>query len=245
MSNVPLKIDNAGVPYIIDGEAIIDKDTFNEINSKLPEDEQYSHPRNLASGTIRQLDTKITADRNMQFIAWRVVDGDYSNLMSERLDHARDLGFDVVPYTGITEENLQEWVLKENSDYMKKWAEKKNYPIDGLVYTYQDISYGLSLGSTGHHPKHSFAFKFYDESYGTELLNIEWQVGRSGQVTPVAIFKPIEIDGVIVQKASLHNISVLKEKLKNPFVGQYIEVSRRNQVIPQIENAKDENGLWI
>ena len=77
----------------------------------------------------------------MQFIAWRVVDGDYSNLMSERLDHARDLGFDVVPYTCITEENLQEWVLKENSDYMKKWAEKKNYPIDGLVYTYQDISY--------------------------------------------------------------------------------------------------------
>lgn len=242
MSNVPLKIDNAGVPYIIDGEAIIDKDTFNEINSKLSEDEQYSHPRNLASGTIRQLDTKITADRNMQFIAWRVVDGDYSNLMSERLDHARDLGFDVVPYTGITEENLQDWVLKENSEYMKKWAEKKNYPIDGLVYTYQDISYGLSLGSTGHHPKHSFAFKFEDDTYETILRDIEWSTSRSGMVNPVAVFDPVDLDGAVTTRATLHNVSIMKNLELG--IGDTITVFRANQVIPKVADNLTRSNTY-
>ena len=242
MSNVPLKIDNAGVPYIIDGEAIIDKDTFNEINSKLSEDEQYSHPRNLASGTIRQLDTKITADRNMQFIAWRVVDGDYSNLMSERLDHARDLGFDVVPYTCITEENLQEWVLKENSDYMKKWAEKKNYPIDGLVYTYQDISYGLNLGSTGHHPKHSFAFKFEDDTYETILRDIEWSTSRSGTVNPVAVFDSVDIEGVKVSRATLHNVSIMKNLELG--IGDAIIIYRANQVIPKVADNLTRSNTY-
>ena len=242
MSNVPLKIDNAGVPYIIDGEAIIDKDTFNEINSKLSEDEQYSHPRNLASGTIRQLDTKITADRNMQFIAWRVIDGDYSNLMSERLDHARDLGFDVVPYTCITEENLQEWVLKENSDYMKKWAEKKNYPIDGLVYTYQDISYGLNLGSTGHHPKHSFAFKFEDDTYETILRDIEWSTSRSGTVNPVAVFDLVDIEGTKVSRATLHNVSIMKNLELG--IGDTITIYRANQVIPKIADNLTRSNTY-
>ena len=242
MSNVPLKIDNAGVPYIIDGEAIIDKDTFNEINSKLSEDEQYSHPRNLASGTIRQLDTKITADRNMQFIAWRVIDGDYSNLMSERLDHARDLGFDVVPYTCITEENLQEWVLKENSDYMKKWAEKKNYPIDGLVYTYQDISYGLNLGSTGHHPKHSFAFKFEDDTYETILRDIEWSTSRSGMVNPVAVFDPVDLDGAVTTRATLHNVSIMKNLELG--IGDTITIYRANQVIPKVADNLTRSNTY-
>ena len=242
MSNVPLKIDNAGIPYIIDGEAIIDKDTFNEINSKLSEDEQYSHPRNLASGTIRQLDTKITADRNMQFIAWRVIDGDYSNLMSERLDHARDLGFDVVPYTCITEENLQEWVLKENSDYMKKWAEKKNYPIDGLVYTYQDISYGLNLGSTGHHPKHSFAFKFEDDTYETILRDIEWSTSRSGMVNPVAVFDPVDLDGAITTRATLHNVSIMKNLELG--IGDTITIYRANQVIPKVADNLTRSNTY-
>ena len=242
MSNVPLKIDNAGVPYIIDGEAIIDKDTFNEINSKLSEDEQYSHPRNLASGTIRQLDTKITADRNMQFIAWRVIDGDYSNLMSERLDHARDLGFDVVPYTCITEENLKEWVLKENSDYMKKWAEKKNYPIDGLVYTYQDISYGLNLGSTGHHPKHSFAFKFEDDTYETVLRDVEWSTSRSGMVNPVAVFDPVDLDGAITTRATLHNVSIMKNLELG--IGDIITIYRANQVIPKVADNLTRSNTY-
>ena len=243
MSNVPLKIDNAGVPYIIDGEAIIDKDTFNEINSKLSEDEQYSHPRNLASGTIRQLDTKITADRNMQFIAWRVVDGDYSNLMSERLDHARDLGFDVVPYTCITEENLQEWVLKENSDYMKKWAEKKNYPIDGLVYSYEDIGYGLSLGSTGHHPKHSFAFKFEDDTYETILRDIEWSTSRSGMVNPVAVFDPVDLDGAVTTRATLHNVSIMKNLELG--IGDTITIYRANQVIPKVADNLTRSNTYV
>lgn len=243
MSNIPLKIDNAGVPYIIDGEAIIDKDTFNEINSKLSEDEQYSHPRNLASGTIRQLDTKITADRNMQFIAWRVVDGDYSNLMSERLDHARDLGFDVVPYTCITGKNLQEWVLKENSDYMKKWSEKKNYPIDGLVYTYQDISYGLSLGSTGHHPKHSFAFKFEDDTYETVLRDIEWSTSRSGMVNPVAVFDSVDIEGTKVSRATLHNVSIMKNLELG--IGDTITIYRANQVIPKVADNLTRSNTYV
>lgn len=243
MSNIPLKIDNAGVPYIIDGEAIIDKDTFNEINSKLSEDEQYSHPRNLASGTIRQLDTKITADRNMQFIAWRVIDGDYSNLMSERLDHARDLGFDVVPYTCITGKNLQEWVLKENSDYMKKWSEKKNYPIDGLVYTYQDISYGLSLGSTGHHPKHSFAFKFEDDTYETVLRDIEWSTSRSGMVNPVAVFDSVDIEGTKVSRATLHNVSIMKNLELG--IGDTITIYRANQVIPKVADNLTRSNTYV
>lgn len=243
LSNVPLKIDNAGIPYIIDGEAIIDKDTFNEINSKLPEDEQYSHPRNLASGTIRQLDTKITADRNMKFIAWRVIDGDYSNLMSERLDHARDLGFDVVPYICILEScSLNEYFFKQNSEYMKKWAEKKNYPIDGLVYTYQDISYGLSLGSTGHHPKHSFAFKFEDDTYETVLRDIEWSTSRSGMVNPVAVFDPVDLDGAITTRATLHNVSIMKNLELG--IGDTITIYRANQVIPKVADNLTRSNTY-
>ena len=243
LSNVPLKIDNAGVPYTIDGEAIIDKDTFNEINSKLPEDEQYSHPRNLASGTIRQLDTKITADRNMKFIAWRVVDGDYSNLMSERLDHARDLGFDVVPYICILEScSLNEYFFKQNSEYMRKWAEKKNYPIDGLVYTYQDINYGLSLGSTGHHPKHSFAFKFEDDTYETILRNIEWSTSRSGMVNPIAVFDSVNIEGVNISKATLHNVSIMKNLELG--IGDTITIYRANQVIPKVADNLTRSNTY-
>ena len=119
------------------------------------------------------------------------------------------------------------------------------YPVDGLIFEMDNIDYSRSLPATAHHEGCRMALKWADEMYETQLLNIEWQAGRNGQITPVAIFKPVEIDGVIIQKASLHNISILESKLKKPYVGQYIEISRRNQVIPQIERAKDENGQWI
>lgn len=129
---------------------------------------------------------------------------------------------------------------------LKIKAHDYGYPIDGLVMTYNDIQYGESLGLTGHHPRHSVAYKFYDEEFETILNNIEWTMGKSGCLTPTAVFEPVEIDGTIVERASLHNISVLKNTLGNkPFVGQMVKVSKRNMIIPKIENAKNENGEWI
>ena len=250
IKNIPLNIQYKG-RLEVEGEVIISYDDFNRINSALPENEQYKNPRNLASGSIRQLDNKIAAQRHLQFIAWKVplisdpvewFDDESDSYLTtktmssviNKLKYVRELGFDIVPYTthiGIVQQNVK--CFEQSIQLLKKIAKEFNYPIDGMVLTYNDTPYAESLGNTNHHPKHSIAFKFYDDVIETELINIEWQVGKSGQITPIAVFMPVEIDGTTVEKASLHNPSILDDLMLD--IGDRITVYKANQIIPQIK----------
>ena len=242
--NIPLTIDYKG-HFEIEGEAIITYDDFNKINEFLSDDKKYKNPRNLASGSVRQLDSKIASQRHIKFIAWKVPTEVASNSFINRLQYAAELGFDTVPFLPIRVNSNAEFI-NIVIEQLQRRANERSFPIDGLVATYNDIIYGESLGMTGHHPKHSIAFKFYDEEVETVLKNIEWSMGKIGSLTPVAIFDPVEIDGTMVERASLSNISILEKTLgKKPYVGQIIVVSKRNMIIPKIERAKDENGVWI
>lgn len=242
--NIPLTIDYKG-HFEIEGEAIITYDDFNKINEFLSDDKKYKNPRNLASGSVRQLDSKIASQRHIKFIAWKVPTEVASNSFINRLQYAAELGFDTVPFLPIRGNSNAEFI-NIVIEQLQRRANERSFPIDGLVATYNDITYGESLGMTGHHPKHSIAFKFYDEEVETVLKNIEWSMGKIGSLTPVAIFDPVEIDGTMVERASLSNISILEKTLgKKPYVGQIIVVSKRNMIIPKIERAKDENGVWI
>lgn len=235
--NIPLHIDYTG-HLEIEGEAIITYDDFEKINSKLPKNEKYKNPRNLVSGSVRQLDSNIAAQRHVKFIAWKVpyvVKEKYAiKTMIDRFSLIEVLGFETVPQVIIKrrEEHYDEYI---NS--LKEIAKEKGFPIDGLVMTYNDIAYGESLGTTGHHPKHSLAFKFYDDIYPTKLLDVEFTMGKTGILTPTAIFEVVEIDGTIVERASLHNLSIMKE-LGITRKGQIVNVYKSNMIIPQIDSVE-------
>lgn len=235
--NIPLKINYKG-HYEIEGEAIITYDDFEKINSKLPKDKQYKNPRNLVSGSVRQLDSKIASQRHIKFIAWK--DPLEEINFWGGFNQAKDFGFDVVPYftyASTDKENINEMI-----DKLKETASKFGYPIDGLVMTYTDVQYGKSLGITGHHPKHSIAFKFYDDVYETTLTSIDWTIGKTGQLTPTAVFQTVEIDGTDVSRASVHNISILTQL--DLHIGDRIEVYKANQIIPQLStNLSAEERL--
>lgn len=235
--NIPLSIDYKG-HFEIEGEAIITYDDFNKINEFLPEDKKYKNPRNLASGSVRQLDSKIAAQRHIKFIAWKVPTDIASSSFINRLQYASDLGFDTVSFLPIRG-NCNAEFINIVVEQLRKRAKEKNFPIDGLVATYNDITYGESLGMTGHHPKHSIAFKFAEEEVVTTLLDIVYDVSKNGILTPVAVFKPVEIEGSIVSRASLHNLSVMNKVLGKPYKDQKIYVSKRNMIIPQIERAEN------
>ena len=238
--NIPVHIDYTG-HLEVEGEAIIAYDDFEKINSKLPENEKYKNPRNLVSGSVRQLDSNIAAQRHIKFIAWKVpyvIKEKYAiKTMVDRFSLIEKLGFETVPQVIIKswEEHYDEYIK-----ILKEIAQEKGFPIDGLVMTYNDISYGESLGMTGHHPKHSLAFKFYDDIYPTELLDVEFTMGKTGVLTPTAVFKPVEIDGTVVERASLHNISIMKE-LGITHKGQTVNVYKSNQIIPQIDSVEDDD----
>ena len=250
IKNIPLKIKCLD-EVIIDGEVIITYDDFEKINEDLPEDERYKHPRNLASGSIRQLDSSVAAQRNMKFIAWKLVNGWMSrtdasisnkNSFMDRLDLLAYLGFDVVTWCELSSDigtNVNS--VQNDIDWIKEEAKKEGYPIDGCVFGYNDIAYGESLGATGHHLRSQLAFKFYDELHETKLLGIDWTMGKTGILTPTAIFEPVEIDGTTVERASLHNISVIKSlALTN---GCTVKAYKANQIIPQIDSCEaDGNG---
>lgn len=242
--NIPLTIDYKG-HFEIEGEAIITYDDFNKINESLSEDKKYKNPRNLASGSVRQLDSKIASQRHIKFIAWKVPTEVASNSFINRLQYAAELGFDTVPFLPIRGNSNAEFI-NIVIEQLQRRANERNFPIDGLVATYNDITYGESLGMTGHHPKHSIAFKFYDEEVETVLKNIEWSMGKIGSLTPVAIFDPVEIDGTMVERASLHNVSILtKLDLQ---IGDTIIVYKANQIIPQVKenlSAKDRESAYI
>lgn len=236
--NLPIRISFIN-EFEIEGEAIITKDDFEKINENLPEDKKYKNPRNLASGSVRQLDSKITKDRHVKFIVWKIPSG--FPHFTDGFDFAEKLGFDIVPYVTY---NSDKDNIEKKIEYLKSIAEEKSYPIDGLVITYNNVEYGKSLGMTGHHPRHSLAFKFYDEEEVTTLKDIEWSLGKTGQITPVAIFDDVELEGTTVNRASLHNVSILKKfKLG---IGDEITVYKSNQIIPQLrDNLTKSNTITI
>lgn len=229
--NVPKKIKYKGRVHIV-GESIITYDTFNEINKN----GEYKNPRNLVSGSVRQLDNKICAKRRVKFLSYNVFGKEFISKEGE-LRWLEEQGFDVVDHRIVNN-------LNEDIEELKNIAANKQIPIDGLVFTYDDKLYGESLGNTAHHPNHSMAFKFYDEEEETVLREVQWQVGRTGVITPVAIFDPVELDGTEVTKATLHNVSTMKKfKLG---LGDKITVYKANQIIPQIrENLTQSDTLEI
>ena len=236
-TNVPLTISDKSRLHIV-GEAVIDYDVFDKINSKLPIEKQYKNPRNLVSGSVRQLDSSICKEREVKFIAYNLL-GSGLELKYTHFSKLSDLGFDVVNYHFY---KMGDNDLEGMIEALKISAKSLELPIDGLVMTFNDTKYGESLGKTSHHPLHSFAFKFNDDVEITKLIDIEFQVGRTGRVTPVAIFEPVELDGSTVTNASLHNISILKELCLHK--GDSISVYKANQIIPQVKDNLDINTLY-
>ena len=234
--NIPLHIDYKE-HLEVEGEAIITYDDFERINSELQKNERYKNPRNLVSGSVRQLDSNIASKRHIKFIAWKVPYGFVEETaMQHKLNELLYYNFNVVPYI-LLNENRD---IEDDIKTLKFIAKENSYPIDGLVCSYCNIAYGESLGMTGHHPKHSLAFKFYDDIYPTELLDVEFTMGKTGILTPTAVFKSVEIDGTVVERASLHNISIMKE-LGITHTGQTINVYKANQIIPQIDSVEDDD----
>jgi DNA ligase (NAD+) len=248
IKNLPLRIECLN-EVIVDGEVIITYDDFEKINETLPDGEKYKHPRNLASGSIRQLDSSVAAQRNMQFIAWKLVKGWMSccdehpmskNSFIDRLYLLYKLGFEVVPVYSIKNIRVTERI-NNFIELIKTTCKNSGFPIDGCVFGYDDVVYGESLGATGHHLRSQLAFKFYDELYDTKLLNIDWTMGKTGVLTPTAVFESVEIDGTNVERASLHNISIIKSLgLTN---GCTVRVYKANAIVPQVDSCEqDGNG---
>lgn len=237
--NVPLRIPFQG-ELVLRGEAVIGYKEFERINEEIPEaDAKYKNPRNLCSGSVRQLNNEITAKRNVHFFAFALVRAegvDFENSREKQFLWLRDQGFDVVEYkvvTGVT--------LPENMDWFAEHIETNEYPSDGLVALYDDIAYGESLGRTAKFPRNSMAFKWADEIRETTLKEIEWSPSRTGLINPVAIFDPVELEGTTVSRASVHNISIMRGLELG--VGDTIEVYKANMIIPQIAENKTRSGV--
>lgn len=233
-TNIPLHINKEGT-YIIDGEALIKLDNFAEINTN----GEYKNSRNLAAGTLSSLDTSIVKDRKLSWYAWEVVEGDSDNSFYKRLLNAQNLGFDVVPCYNITINEFNQ--LQIHIDNFINIAEKENLPQDGVVFKFDDVEYGKSLGNTSHHFRNGIAYKIFNDSVETKLVDVEWTMGKTGSLCPTAVFNPIEIEQTIVERASLHNISVMKQILSNPWIGQHIGVFKANLIIPQIRWAEEDD----
>ena len=235
-SNLPVSIPFKG-ELVLRGEGVIPYSEFYRINEEVGEDEQYKNPRNLCSGTMRQLNSEIAAKRNVKFFAFTLVSAEgeeISDSKSKNMDWLASLGFDVVEHVTVTAENVADEV--EN---FRNRIEDNDIASDGLVMTFDSISYSQSLGRTAKFPKDSIAFKWADEMAETTLREIEWNTSRTGLMNPVAIFDPVELEGSTVSRASVHNVSILKElKLS---IGDRIKVYKANMIIPQIaENLTGE-----
>ena len=240
--NVPLSIPYKG-ELILRGEAVITYADFEKINDEIEDvDAKYKNPRNLCSGSVRQLNNEITARRNVRFYAFTLVkaDGvDFHNARSEQLDFLKSQGFDVVEHRMVTEETIL-----DDIQYFADTIVKNEVPSDGLVLVYDDIAYGQSLGATSKFPRDSIAFKWADELRETTLREMEWSPSRTGLINPVAIFDPVELEGTTVSRASVHNISIM-QALKLG-IGDTITVYKANMIIPQIaENLTQSSHLDI
>lgn len=237
--NVPLRIAYRG-ELILRGEAVIGYRDFEKINEEIEDvDAKYKNPRNLCSGSVRQLNNKITARRNVQFYAFSLVkaDGvDFQNSRNIQLEWLKEQGFDVVEHYEVTKDTLEERVR-----FFAEHIEENDIPSDGLVLTYDDIAYGQSLGSTAKFPRDSFAFKWADEIRETTLREIEWSPSRTGLINPVAIFDPVELEGTTVSRASVHNLSIMEELELG--IGDTIQVYKANMIIPQIAENLTRSGM--
>lgn len=237
--NIPLSIPFRGKLRIA-GEAVIHWDDFNELNLKLPEEQKYKTPRNLCSGSVRQLNSKICSERNVYFYSFAILEGSekLTDSKNDNFKWLQNQGFEVIKYFTISNSDSME-CLQDNIMSLKKYAEINNIPIDGLVATFNSLSYSNSLSETTHHPLHSLAYKFFDDSIETTLRNVEWNTTRTGQVNPVGIFDTVIIDGTEIGRASLHNLSFIEDLQLN--IGCTILVSKRNLIIPHIEDNLDRN----
>lgn len=212
---------------IIDGEVICKYDDFEEFSS------MYKNPRNFAAGSIRLDNPDECEKRMLTFVAWDIITGGED--LDVKLQKLTELKFVTVDWEYTNKDNLE-----AQQERMRQKAVAKNYPIDGLVYKINNYDSYMAKGHDDHSFRGGFAFKVYDTEYETELINIEWSVGKTGNITPIAIFKPIIIDGVTVQRASMHNITIMKTLLgEKPFIGQRILVFRANMVIPQVRRSLD------
>lgn len=235
ISNIPLKINTSGKRLIVDGEFIVKQNDFDEINSKLTEEEKFSHPRNYASGSIRQLNPLITKERKLSFVAWNYIEGyNKTNEMDKNLSILQNIGFEVGPHFLIP------CSIYEKDDFinsfekdMQNLAKTQGYIIDGLVFAINNIEYGMSLGKTGHHFNHSKAYKFAQNYVETVLRDIVWTVGKTGIVVPSAVFDPVDLNGAVTSKATLHNLSYIWDLGID--IGSKIGVIRANEVIPRVE----------
>lgn len=238
MKNVPKEI-----PYkdelIIDGETIIGWDTFREINDKLPEDKKYKHPRNLVSGSLQLLDSKEAANRNMRFIAWRVIKGFKHKIPSEDLFKAKDIGFEIIPILKSPRIN-QKKELEILLNQIRESADSHNIPYDGAVMAVDDYKIAESMGRTDKFFRHSMAYKYEDELFETVLTDIEWNTSKTGLINPVAIFNPVDLNGAITTRATLHNITYIKDMMLG--IGDRIRVYRSNMVIPKVHDSIDKSG---
>lgn len=237
--NIPLKIQYKG-ELILRGEAVIGYSDFERINEEIPEAEaKYKNPRNLCSGSVRQLNNEITAKRNVRFYAFSLVeaeDVDFCNSRMRQMEWLSLQGFDTVEHYMVTRDTIEAEVIK----FSEKIAQN-DFPSDGLVLIYDDIAYGQSLGRTSKFPRDSYALKWADELRETELLEIEWSPSRTGLINPVAIFTPVELEGTTVSRASVHNISIMEELALG--VGDKIEVYKANMIIPQIARNLTRSGV--
>jgi len=219
--------------FIIDGEIIC---TYKDFE---PWAETYKNPRNFAAGSIRLLDSTECAKRNLTFVAWDIIN--MHENMSKKMDFLFKWHFNVVPY--IAYPNTPFDIERDDEREIKEMCQDAGYPIDGLVYKYDNIDEYEAAGRTEHHFKGGLAYKFYDETYDTKLRDIDWTMGRTGVLTPVAVFDPVDADGSIIERASLHNYSVMKDLLGDPFIGECLKVCKMNMIIPQVVSAeKDE--VW-
>lgn len=238
--NIPLTIPYKGT-LVVRGEAVIKYSDFNKMNEELDdESSQYKNPRNLCSGSVRQLDSKVTAKRNVNCIIFALIESEKKfKLKSEEFEWLKSLGFDVVEYHKVTSNNIEEQVL-----YFKNKINEYDIPSDGLVLLYNDIEYGKQLGTTAKYPKNAIAFKWQDETAETKLIDVDWLVSRTGLINPVAVFEPVELEGTIVSRASLHNVSILQGLSLG--IGDTILVYKANMIIPQIaDNLTQSNSLAI
>lgn len=237
--NIPLKIRYQG-ELILRGEAIIGYKDFEKINEEIADiDARYKNPRNLCSGSVRQLNNEITAKRNVRFYAFTLVqaDGvDFHNSREKQMDWLREQGFEVVEHVMVTRDQVEDAV----AEFSRKIVDN-DFPSDGLVLVYDDIAYGRSLGRTAKFPRDSYAFKWADEQVRTKLLEIEWSPSRTGLINPVAIFEPVELEGTTVSRASVHNISIMEELELG--IGDEIEVYKANMIIPQIAENLTRSGV--
>ena len=242
ISNLPLTIGNTSEEFVVDGEIIVRVNDFEKF------EDNYSNPRALAVGGLRLLSSNESKKIPLRFIAWKLISEDYFTSFIDELKYLDNLGFETVErynlflsnFTGF--EKLSEEILNEIIKQLVDLATAFQYPIDGIIFRYDDVVYGESLGATAHHRRDMLAYKFYDEEYETKLLDIDWTMGKTGVLTPVAIFEPVEIDGTIVERANLHNLNIINNFTSSGYFvkGHPIWVAKMNHIIPQITRADEE-----